>query len=451
MPLYTRILPTEEYGRMSVLTSYENIFIIFATFEVYLGAYQRGMLKFKDDIETFEWSIVFFSNILTGICFLLVCVFNEPFTNFTGVSVLLYFIMTVYFMSYAPYNCWLNKKRFHYDYKAAVIMTIAVALLANLFPIITLNIFGKTACIKVVSTLVISTLFYLPFWLKDFHPIRLIKNSTRLCKYAKYVVKFQGPLFFHSLSYYVLNQSDRVMIEKFADSISVAYYSVAYSLSTVIILVQNSLNQVLKPWRFKKLEAKQYDDVRTNSNVLVVFVGMVILVFMLIVPEVFKILFTESYYEALTVIPPVTMGVYFLFLYTIFVDIESYYGKTSYIAYVSTFCAGLNVVLNYFGMQIFNYVVCAYTTLICYALMSFLHYLFMRKTCKEAGVTDIPINARFIWRFSLMILTVFLVVNYFYEILIIRYFILVVIFVAMMVQRKKIVVILRMILEDKKA
>lgn len=49
MPLYTKLLPTEEYGRMTVLTSYETIFCIFATWELYLGAYQRGILKFKDD------------------------------------------------------------------------------------------------------------------------------------------------------------------------------------------------------------------------------------------------------------------------------------------------------------------------------------------------------------------------------------------------------------------
>jgi O-antigen/teichoic acid export membrane protein len=380
-----------------------------------LGAFQRGLLKFKNDDKTFEWSIVFFSNALTCICLILVCVFHRPFTQFTGVSLPLYLIMTLYFLGYAPYNCWLNKKRFHYDYRQAVAVTIIAALLANLFPVITIHIFGKTAFVKVTSTLIISALFYLPFWIKDFHPSELIKKWNKVKEYALFAVKFQGPLVFHSLSYYILNQSDRVMIDKFADSTSVAYYSVAYSLAMVIILVQTSLNQVLKPWRFKKLEEKQYEDVRKNSNMLVVSIGLVIIVFMLIVPEVFKILFTENYYEALAVMPPITVSVYFLFLYTIFVDIESYYGKTTYIAYVSTSCAILNVILNYLGLKFFNYIICAYTTLVCYVVMSFLHYLFMRKTCREAGITEIPADARFIWRFSLIMLAAFLVINWFYN------------------------------------
>ena len=114
MPLYTRLLPTEEYGRMAVLTSYETIFIIFATFEIYLGSFQRGILKFKDDVRTFEQSTVLVSNTLTAAVFLLVWLFNKPFTEFTGVSIKLYAIFSLYYLGFAPYSCWLNKKRFDF-------------------------------------------------------------------------------------------------------------------------------------------------------------------------------------------------------------------------------------------------------------------------------------------------------------------------------------------------
>lgn len=40
-----------------------------------------------------------------------------------------------------------------------------------------------------------------------------------------------------------------------------------------------------------------------NEWMFIDYVDYDIIVFMLIVPEVFKILFTESYYEALAVIP----------------------------------------------------------------------------------------------------------------------------------------------------
>lgn len=445
MPLYTRLLPTDEYGRMTVLTSYETIFTIFATFEIYLGAYQRGILQFKNDLKTFEQTIVLFSNVLTIICFALVGIFIQPFYHFTGISFGLYSVMTLYFLVFTPYNCWLNKKRFDYDYKAAVIVTLSMALLANLLPIGTVSLFGKTAYVKIISTLAISALFCLPFWIRDFHPTNLIRHQAKVKEYLLYAIKFQGPLVFHSLSYYILNQSDRVMIDKFSDSSKVAYYSVAYSLATVIILVQNSLNQVMKPWRYKKLEDKKYADVRKLSNAVVILIGAGIIVFMLIVPEVFKFLFTEQYYEALVCMPPITMGVFFLFLYTIFVDIESYYGKTNYIAYVSTICAALNIILNYLGMKVFSYVVCAYTTLICYAIMSLLHYIFMLKTCRKAGVKDIPVDARFIWIFSAVLLLCFGLINMVYGHIVIRYVLLLGIITAAFIKRKNIAIIISQI------
>lgn len=424
MPLYTRLIPTDEYGRMNVLISYEQIFIIFATFEIYLGSFQRGILKFKDDVRTFEQTTVLIANTLTVTVFAIVCLMNKPFTDFTGMTLGLYAAFSLYFLGFAPYNCWLNKKRFDYEYRAAVVVTLSMALLANLMPILTVRIWGRTAYVKVLSTVLISAAFCIPFWFRDFHPLNLIKNKDKVKQYVAFSLKFQGPLVFHSLSYYILNQSDRIMIEKFSDSSKTAFYSVAYSLATVIILVQNSFNQVLKPWRYKKLEAKQYDDVRNLSNTVVVLIGTGIIAFMLVVPEVFKLLFQEVYYEALVCMPPITMGVYFLFLYTIFVDVESYYGKTKYIAIVSTICAALNILLNYLGMKIFSYVVCAYTTLICYAIMSFLHFMFMRRTCKESKIDSNPIDSKFIWLFSTCLLCVFLIINLIYSNIIMRYSIL---------------------------
>jgi O-antigen/teichoic acid export membrane protein len=438
MPLYTRLLPAGEYGRMTVLTSYEQIFIIFATFEIYLGAFQRGILKFKDDVRTFEQTVVLISNVLTAIIFLLVAAFNKPFTDFTGMTLGFYAVMSIYFLGFAPYNCWLNKKRFDYDYKAAVVVTLVMALLANLVPILTVNIWGRTAYIKVISTLLISALFCLPFWIRDFHPIALIKKGVQAKTYISFALKFQVPLVFHSLSYYILNQSDRIMIDKFSDSSKVAFYSVAYSLATVIILVQNSLNQVLKPWRYKKLEIGAYDEVRKLSNAVVVLIGAGIIAFMLIVPEGFKLLFQKQYYEALICMPPITMGVYFLFLYTIFVDIESYYGKTNYIAYVSTFCAALNIVLNYFGMKVFSYVVCAYTTLICYIIMSALHFVFMKRTCRKVGVSEFPVDSKFIGLFNIGLLVVFICINFVYTSIILRYSILMALLMVAFINRKRI-------------
>lgn len=65
VPVFTRYLSTDEYGKVSVFFTYQNILINFATFEMYSGAYIRGILKYKENIELFTWSEQLLSTIIT--------------------------------------------------------------------------------------------------------------------------------------------------------------------------------------------------------------------------------------------------------------------------------------------------------------------------------------------------------------------------------------------------
>jgi UDP-glucose 6-dehydrogenase len=55
------------------------------------------------------------------------------------------------------------------------------------------------------------------------------------------------PLIPHYLSNYILNQSDRVMIGRMVGNSQAAYYSVAYTISTVMVLITNAINSSLTP------------------------------------------------------------------------------------------------------------------------------------------------------------------------------------------------------------
>ena len=79
-------------------------------------------------------------------------------------------------------------------------------------------------------------------------------------------------------------------------------------------------------------------------------VAVLTIVAMLFGPELIKIFATEEYYQAIWIIPPVAMSVFFNSIYSVFVNIEFYYEKTKYVMYVTVVLAGLNIVLNYIGI-----------------------------------------------------------------------------------------------------
>lgn len=439
VPLYTRLLPVDEYGLMSVINSFQSIFIIFATFELSLGAYQRGILKYKDDIKLFTDSITILSNIITVSFTIIVIIFKDIIMRASGMSFAVLMLMCLNFLFYTPYNCWLNLKRFEYDYKPAVIVSLIYAFGSGFLPVLALKFCQQTAEVEVSATLIYGIAISLPFWIKTIHPRYVITKKTEVKEQIIYALKFQSPLIFHSLSYYVLEQSDKLMIKYFRNSSDVAFYSVAYSLAYVIIIFQNSLNQVLKPWRYQKLEVKKYKEIEDISNLMIILVGGVVIVFALIIPDVFKIIFDPKYYEAINAMPPITLSVYFLFLYTIFVDIESYYGETKYVGYVTSIAALTNIILNYVGLQFFNYYICAYTTLASYIIMSFLHYIFMKKVCRNKQLTESPINAKFILLSSTAMVMIFAFIASIYNNMLIRYLLLLGIVIYSFVRKNKII------------
>ena len=67
VPIFTRTLSTEEYGTVTIYTSYQQMLMILATFELSLGAYNKGILKYKERINDYTTSIIWLSSILSGI------------------------------------------------------------------------------------------------------------------------------------------------------------------------------------------------------------------------------------------------------------------------------------------------------------------------------------------------------------------------------------------------
>ena len=77
------------------------------------------------------------------------------------------------------------------------------------------------------------------------------------------------------------------------------------------------------------------------------------------------------------------MSVFFMFAYSFFAMFEFYFEQTKYIT-IATFTGALvNIITNYIFIQKFGCIAAGYTTLMCYIIYAVLHFLFMKKICKE--------------------------------------------------------------------
>ncbi|MBK5262601.1 MAG: oligosaccharide flippase family protein [Peptostreptococcaceae bacterium] len=432
-PIFTRIIPPAQYGLLSVFLSYQQLFIIFATWEVQQGAYQKGLFTFNGNIRHFTSSTQSLANILTICFFLIVFFFEDFFYTITGMSRSILICLFFYSLVSPAYNLWVIRKRTVYAYKPALAVSWLYSISTIIISMIALLVIEKTANIKLASTLITASILGIIFFLPNANYTKLFINWKETKKHWIFLISFQGPLVFHSLSYLVLSQADRIMIGKMVGTSQVAFYSVAYNLAIVISLFQNSINMSLTPWRYQMLEEKKYEKIKNTTWNLLLAVAIIIFAFVLVAPEVMRLMFTEDYYEAIWCIPPISVSVYYLFLYSIFVNIETYFDKTKYIMYVSVVCAVLNIVLNYYGIMLFGYIASAYTTLISYILFAIGHFYFMSKICKNKILVDSILNRQAILIVSISFTLLSISVTFLYSYPVIRYGIIILIIASLFI------------------
>jgi O-antigen/teichoic acid export membrane protein len=438
-PIFARVLSPDEYGKLAIFMSYESIICILSTWEIPLSAYQRGLFKFKDEVKIFTNSSIMLSNVITTIFFIFIFISFKWFGAIIGLPPKSIILLYIYMMMYPAYNCWIMRKRKNYEYKLAVVLTILNAVFSVIFPLVAVFAIQKKAEVKFDFTLIGSSIVFVYFYIIYLSGVgKLLGNNNQVIAHWKYIITFQAPLVIHSVSYSVLSQADRIMIGKMVGNSEAAYYSVAYSIAQTVFIVQSSVMQAMIPWIIEKLEKKDYESTRRSSGPLLFFMGIILSLFIFVAPEAIKLLFSADYYEAIRCIPPIAISVYFMFLNSLFVWVENYYERTRYVAYASVICAVVNVILNYFAIGIFGYVACAYTTLISYILFAFLHYLFVRKICKEQGINESIYDLKSNMLISLMLCVVMIIGVTTYEHVLIRYILFIIIIAILLLYRNKI-------------
>lgn len=435
-PIFTRILSQNDFGVTNVYQAWYGILSVIITLTLTAGSYNTAMLDFKDEINEFTSSMLALTTLSTGIYFIIYLIFKKQISDLMGLpSILMYVMFLAIFLSSAM-GFWMAQQRFNYKYKLSVTLSILMTLFGAIFSyLIVINIDGNRAIGKIIGGFIFTGAVSLVIYVN-----LILKGKTGFnYKYWKYALIFNIPLIPHYLSTIVLAQSDRILISKMVGNAEAGLYGVAYSASLVISIVFSSINASWVPWTFKKMRDKKYGDIRGLANYIVIFCALACIGFISFAPEIIRILAAPSYYQAIWVVPPVVLGAYFTFLYSLFANIEFYYKKTKFIMLASICAAIVNIVLNILFIPIFGYIAAAYTTLIAYMIFCFMHYLFMTKITNKQ-IYDI----NFIFLSSFILILISFGIMYLYNYFVIRYVIILILLLAIIVKRKDITMTIKL-------
>ena len=207
----------------------------------------------------------------------------------------------------------------------------------------------------------------------------------------------------------------------------------------ILNILTTSINNAFAPWIYQRLKEEKYRDISSVCNKLFLFVAVALAFMMAFSPEVISILAPSEYYDAVYVIPPLAISLYFMFMYQIFANVEFYFEKNKFIMLASIFSAGFNVFLNYIFIKELGYIAAGYTTLVCYVILGISHYIFSDKVAKKCIKDNIHLfDIKIVIGISCILMVFGLIMLLLYKNLLLRYGLILIMCMIFFIKRKDI-------------
>ena len=376
LPIFTRLLSTSDFGIYNEYIAYEQIMTAVLGLGLY-GTVKNAKLDFKRDFDKYLSSIMSLSLLFVIIILLVANVCYSFLSDFLGYS--RFVVNCLILQSFGAYLLYFygTKLNVEFKYKSYLGLSffnisgnivISILLILYVFP-------NERYLARILGTAVplifIAVAVCCVLWIQG--------RTAYSKKYWKYALAIGLPLIPHVISQSLLSQFDRIMISDLIGADEAGIYSYIYTLCTILYIVGNSFENAWTPWVFLTLNEGKEDVVNEASKEYISFFSLLTVGFMCVMPEITRIMVGSQYWSGISLIVPLTIGNYFIFLYTLPVNIEYYNKKTVYISIGTVGAAGLNIFLNYFAINMWGYQAAAYTTLLSYALLFIFHWNIAKK------------------------------------------------------------------------
>ncbi len=430
-PFVARLLSTTEYGRASTFASWESLFMMLVT----LSSFQsiNYICARLDKKEATLSSLIGYNIVISLFWGMLLFLNIDIITSITGMSVTLILCMYLYCTFTSFISCWRNVKQYTYSYRLTSFATLICTFGTSFGGLASILLFSKTAEAKIIPQVIVTVIVGLVIVVTAFRRGKVFYDR----EIWKFTFCFCVPLLPHYLSEIVLMNSDKIMIDRMCGSSDVAIYSVAYIVGSLILMVTSAINSAFAPYQCQKIASKEYKALAKNTNHIIAFVASCLCGVMLFDREIVLIFGGQKYIDSILLIIPISLGVFFNYVFQLFARVQEYFEQKHTIVIASVSCAALNIVLNYIFINLYGYKAAAYTTFVCYISFCFLHYLFYRKVCKKyIGQEIYDIKGLALISAALIILA--LVISVINRLFILKYIILTVALIIIIWQRKRI-------------
>jgi O-antigen/teichoic acid export membrane protein len=376
-PFLTHSLSTSDYGALVVLntailliTGITQLGLISAVFRAYNYDYESR----ADRLKVLSTTVVLLC--ITSIPLTFVFVLVAPWlagvllgnSSFSDAIKIAAVVMLIQNFS-VPGLAWLRAESRATFFSVVSIVNLLVALGATVVFVgpLHMGISGALLAIGVgYACIVVCTL-----------PLIILRAGVSYrTDIVRNLVSFGVPLVFNTLSFWVLQLSDRYLLSRLGSLSQTASYGVAYSLGGALNVV------VLAPftlaWPTAMFAIAKREDAPQAFQVVFRWFGLLLLgaafVLSLVAVALLNILFPVSYHSSAPIIPIIAVSIVFYGIYSIFTVGTGVKRKTWFIALVMTIAAVINVAANFVLIPHYGSMGAALSTLIAYIILTIIMY-----------------------------------------------------------------------------
>ncbi|MCC8172990.1 MAG: oligosaccharide flippase family protein [Odoribacter sp.] len=373
-PIFTRLLTTAEYGLVATFTTWFSLLLPVFTMNLTYSI-GRAKLDFPDKLDDYIGSMQLLSAIVSAALGVLMIIFINPLSQVMALQKVLIYLLIIYLFFMPAVNFAQSGYRYRYLYRQNIAISW-YTILTNIgcsLALILLISGNKTVlrCLGIVLPMVGLSIF---FWIRSLKGKHISINR----EYWRYGLQISLPLVAHTISLHILSTSDRIFITNICGASDTGIYSLAYQVGIILSTVTTAVSEAWLPWFHDNYYSENFDDIKKNTRLIVVFGCYVGLACIALAPELVALLGGKNYASGVYCVPPIVLGIVCQYIYTHYVNIELHLKKTRYVAIGTVTAAVLNIVLNAIFIPRYGFIAAAYTTLFSYLVLYLMHFLITR-------------------------------------------------------------------------
>ncbi len=392
VPLYTELLPKEEYGKVTVIFAYMiffNVMLAYGMETAFFRFYNKETDK-KKVVETATVSVFW-----TTLFFLVVALlFRNTLAKYSEIDV-----------QYVTYSIWIlvldalvvipfSKLRANQRpvfYSIIKMGNVTINLILNSFFLIFLPkiaaanpdsffgllyfenfqigyIFVSLVVSSLATFLVLSSDYFKVNWSFDFD-------------LWKRMMRYGLPILVAGIAFAINEQFDKILLGKLlpaniADS-EVGVYSACYKLGLFMVLFRTAYTLGIEPFFFSHADKENATQTYATITKYFVIFGSFIMLVVIVFADLLKYIMIRdsSYWEAMKVVPLIILANFCLGIYT---NLSVWYkliDKTYIGAWISIVGAAVTLVLNFLLIPKYSYMGSAIATISAYGSMMVISYV----------------------------------------------------------------------------